>query len=85
MIANLLSECLPSYPLYDRYRRPVASMAVLADDSATWKEECSILFSPSGLSVVLLRSCIVPLPSREEARVWVKWQTAERLVMVHPR
>ena len=26
-----------NYRLYDRYRRPVASMAVLADDSTSWK------------------------------------------------
>ena len=28
-----------NYRIYDRYRRPVASMAVLADDSANWKPQ----------------------------------------------
>ena len=28
-----------NYRLYDRYRRPVASLAVLADESATWKPQ----------------------------------------------
>lgn len=28
-----------NYRIYDRYRRPVASMAVLADDTASWKPQ----------------------------------------------
>jgi hypothetical protein len=55
-----------NYRLYDRYRRPVASLAVLADDTESWKPdtfgyqlfgcEVGIRFPPSRSSTTAARS-----------------------------